>query len=364
MKNKKVVLGMSGGVDSSIAAFLLKRKGYEVYGFFMNCGPRGKVPWPTSINWLEEEKIVRKICEILGIKLFVKDCEESYEKNIISPMFKDYKKGFTPNPDILCNNSGKFPSLLKKAKEIGADYIATGHYARVKKGKKGYELLMGKDKTKDQSYFLVGLNQKFLSKILFPVGELTKEQVRRLAKANNFPNWNKQGSRGICYLGKIDMKKFLHERIKEKKGKIADTEGKIIGEHKGTEFFTIGEKIGEGKGTVLDNKFRNKFGGRWYVARKEKGNVLVVAPENHPILKTKKVFIKKFHLINSKEKIPKRKLKARIRHLGELNKGSLSKKGKRRKFIFDKGVKGIAEGQFIVLYEGKKVVGGGEVRLK
>lgn len=364
MGRKKVLLGMSGGVDSSVAALLLQNKCYEVYGMFMNCSPSGKTLWPSSIAWQEEEKMVKKICKKLEIKLLVVDCEQGYENKVIKPMFKDYKKGLTPNPDVRCNNVGKFPLLLKKAKEIGAEFIATGHYARVRKSKKGYELLRGRDRKKDQSYFLIGLNQRILKKCLFPVGNLTKEKVREIAKKTGFENWNKHGSSGVCYLGKIDMKEFLHERLKEKKGKIADAEGKIIGEHKGIIYFTIGEKIGEGKGTVLDNKFRNKFGGRWYVAKKEKGNILVVAPKGHEILKTKKVFIKNFKLVNKKD-FPKTNLKARIRHLGALNSGKLRRLGGARwAFEFDKSQEGVAEGQFIVIYLGEKLVGGGEMRLR
>jgi tRNA-uridine 2-sulfurtransferase len=171
---KKVVLGMSGGVDSSVAALLLKKEGYEVYCYFMNCGPRGKTMWPSSIDWKEDEKILRKICKKVGVKeLLIADCEMGYEKKIIQPMFEDYRRGLTPNPDILCNNIGKFPNLIKKADEIGAEFIATGHYARTKDGK----LFRGKDKKKDQSYFVCTLDQKILKRCIFPLGDLTKGEV-------------------------------------------------------------------------------------------------------------------------------------------------------------------------------------------
>lgn len=363
MKNKKVLLAMSGGVDSSVAALLLKKQDYEVYGFFMNASPSGKTIWPSSISWKEEEKMVQKICELVGVKeLFVVDCEQGYENKIIKPMFKDYEKGLTPNPDILCNNIGKFPGLLKKAKEIKADFIATGHYARIKKSKEEFELLAGKDKQKDQSYFLVGLNQKILSKCLFPVGNLTKEEVRKIAKKNKFPNWDKHGSRGICYLGKIDMKKFLHERVKEKIGVVKNPEGEIIGKHPGIMFFTVGERIGEKKGFEIDNEYRKKTGNKkLYIAEKKKGNILIVAPENDKALKKKSIRINKIKFICGKEA---GKMKARIRHLGELNPGKLKKENGKWVFVFDKGVEGIAEGQFAVFYKGERVIGGGEIRLK
>ncbi|MBU1051495.1 MAG: tRNA 2-thiouridine(34) synthase MnmA [Nanoarchaeota archaeon] len=362
---KKVILAMSGGVDSSVAALLLQEQGYEVYGFFMNASPLGKPPWPSTIKWKDEEKTLRKICKKLGIKLIVKNCEKGYEEKVIGPMFKDYERGLTPNPDILCNNVGKFPLLLKLAKEHGADFIATGHYVRVRKGKKGYELLRGKDKKKDQSYFLVGLGQKYLSRVIFPVGGLTKEEVRNIAREAGFENWNKRGSRGICYLGKIDMKKFLRERIKEKHGRVLDSDGNVIGTHPGTWFFTIGEKTGERKGFFLEKKFRKKYAGKKiYVARKEKGNVLVVAPFGHEILKLKKIWIKGLKFVNVKEKVNGKKFKARIRHLGELYGGKLGKSKGRWIFEFSQGQEGVAEGQFIVLYDGERLVGGGEIRLR
>lgn len=375
----KVILGMSGGVDSSVAALLLKRQGYEVIGYFMtlrnsvsrgdqepevldDCGSRGKTMWPSSIDWKEDERILRKICKKVGVReLIMADCELGYEKKIIGPMFEDYEKGLTPNPDILCNAVGKFPNMLKIAKERGAKYIATGHYARIKmKGGKA-ELLTGKDKKKDQSYFLCNLDQEILSKCLFPIGDYTKDEIRKIARRNKFENWNKRGSRGICYLGKIDMKKFLQERIKKKKGKVLSHEGKKVGEHPGVMYFTIGERVRDAKGLNIDNSYRKRFTGRLFIAKK-RGNTIVIAPEGHELLKTKKVFIKGFGWSGEREKIPS-KLKARIRHLGELNSGKLSKKNGRWVFEFDKGVVGVAPGQYLVLYKGQRVVACGEMRL-
>ena len=388
MKPKKVILGMSGGVDSSVAALLLQKQGYEVIGFFMNASPSGKPPWPSTIKWQDEESILRKICKKLNIKLIVKDCEHGYEENVIKPMFKDYEKGLTPNPDILCNNVGKFPSLLKIAEQENAKFIATGHYARIKKTKNGFALFRGKDKEKDQSYFLLGLNQKTLSKTLFPIGNLNKTQVREIAQKNNFPNFDKRSSRGICYLGKIDMKAFLKQRIKEKPGKILSPENEIIGTHPGTMFFTIGERVRENKQLILNQEFRKSFSQKkFYIASKTKNNELIIAPEHHPLLKTKSVVIKNLVLVNGKD-FPKSGLKARIRHLGKLIPGNLkimwreankvSQKIKTRAFeiarpigaaqnwyfIFNQGQEGVAEGQSIVLYKGEKMIGGGEIRLK
>ncbi|MBS3088737.1 tRNA 2-thiouridine(34) synthase MnmA [Candidatus Pacearchaeota archaeon] len=361
MKNKKVILGMSGGVDSSVAALLLQKQGYEVVGVFMKAGAGRKFGWESSINWNEDERILKKICRKLGVKLIVKDVEEGYEKKIIQPMFSDYARGLTPNPDTLCNTLGKFVLFWKIASEIGADWIATGHYARIKRTKNGIELLRGKDKTKDQSYFLCGLTQKDLSHSLFPIGDYTKEEVRKIARRAGFPNWDKHGSRGVCYLGKIDMKRLLRRRIPEKRGVVLNSSGEIVGTHPGQMFFTIGERVKDKDGFEIA---RGKFGWagkKLYIAEKLAGNKIVVAEEGDSLLRKRFVFVKKMHWINDEVK---NKLKARVRHLGELYSGKLKKERRRWIFIFDKGVFGLAEGQYIVLYSGEKLVGGGEIRLR
>ncbi|MBS3098680.1 tRNA 2-thiouridine(34) synthase MnmA [Candidatus Pacearchaeota archaeon] len=359
--NKKVVLGMSGGVDSSVAALLLKKKGYEVHGYFMNCGVRGKSKfWPSGIDWKEDEKILREICDKLKIDLHMADCEIGYEKNIIEPMVEDYKNGLTPNPDILCNTIGKFPNLIKIADKIEADFIATGHYARVKNGK----LFRGKDKEKDQSYFLASLDENILRRCIFPIGDLIKFKVRDIARKNKFPNYNKRSSRGICYLGKINFKEFLKSRIKESMGSVIDSKGEIIGGHHGQMFFTIGERIGESKGIELNKLGRKKYSGKkLFIAEKMKGNVLVAAEKGDKILKTKKVWIKELHLIDKNEEVDGKMFRGRIRHLGELLGGELEKNNGRWTFVFDKGVEGVAPGQWIVLHKGERVVGGGEMIL-
>jgi len=358
---EKVVLGMSGGVDSSVAALLLQREGYEVYGVFMRAGAGKKFGWLSGISWKEEERTVKEICKKLRIKLRVVNVGKSYENKIIAPMVRDYERGLTPNPDILCNKIGKFVLFWKIAKEIGAGKIATGHYARVRRGKDGYELLMGKDKSKDQSYFLCGLKQKDLSHVLFPLGDLTKEEVRRIARREGFSNWDKRGSRGVCYLGKIDLKKFLKKRIKEKKGKLVSPSGKIIGYHQGSMFFTIGERVREREGFEVDRKIEGWEGKKLFVAEKRKGNVLVVVPEGHDLLKRRRVLLKNFHLINPRGKIVKKGLKGRIRHLGELVGGKLKKEKGNWFFVFNKGVEGIASGQYLVVYYREKVIGCGEI---
>lgn len=363
MEKEKVVLGLSGGVDSTVAALILQKQGFEVVGFMMNCDPFGKSKMPSTIDWRKEEKDLREICSRLGIHLHVHDCEIGYGKKVIGKMISDYSLGLTPNPDTLCNKIGKFPKMMKLASEIGAKYISTGHYARVSKGKKGFELLEGKDKMKDQSYFLCDLNQKTLSRLIFPIGNLTKKEVREIARKNGFENWDKTSSRGICYLGKIDVKEFLRERITSKKGKVVLSSGEIVGEHPGIYYFTIGERVKAKDGIILDRK---KVGSseKFYIADKLSGNKLVIAKKGDAILKRKKIYLKSFRTIVPSEKNKLGKYSARIRHLGEKYFGKLKKENGKFIFEFDRGVEGVAGGQICVLYDKERVFGSGEIRVK
>src|SRR3989338_773762 len=357
---KKILLGMSGGVDSSVAALLLQKKGYEVIGAFIKSFSDTKNKLTGECAWIEELKSAQKIATILNIKLITLDYENEYKKQVINPMFADYKKGLTPNPDILCNTIIKFPFLWKTAQEKGAEYIATGHYARIKRTPHGFQLWRGTDKKKDQSYFLADLGQKDLEHTLFPLGSLTKEEVRVIAKENKFPNWNKEGTRGICFVGKQNMQNFLKKRISEKKGIVKDSEGRIIGTHKGIFFYTIGQKAGENIGIIL-KKPRGMESLRFYVVSKRiKKNEIIVAPENHPALLTKKVILSKFHQLNKKERIPS-ELKARIRHLGQLKVGTLVKRGSKYNFIFTKPQEAVASGQKLVLYHRARLIASGEI---
>lgn len=357
MKQKTVLVGMSGGVDSSVAALLLKKQGYQVLGAFMKNFSDTKNPLTNECSWIEERKSAKKIASILNIPFYTFDFEKEYKKFVINPMFKSYAKGLTPNPDMLCNKIIKFPLLWKAAKKLKADYIATGHYAIIKKTKSGFQLLQGKDKSKDQSYFLAELSQHDLEHTLFPLGNLIKSKVREIAKKNKFPNHDKKGTSGICFVGKVNMKSFLKKKIKEKSGRVLDPEGNLVGSHPGIMYFTIGQRIGERLGI----KITKHLEGKWYITEKTKNNTLVIAPEGHKLLKKQIVKIKNLHLINPKEKIP-RNLKARIRHLGKLNKGTLIKEQNNYYFKFNKPIEAIAEGQYIVLYKAQQVIGSGEIR--
>lgn len=364
---KTVIIGLSGGVDSALSALLLKKQGYNVISLFMQTfreESNAKNPC-KSISKMTDERMAKLVAKKLGIKFISINSKSSYKSKVIIPMVNEYRRGLTPNPDITCNKLIKFPILLRYADKLGADYIATGHYARIKKTKNGFSLLQARDATKDQSYFLCGLNQKTLSKTLFPIGNLTKEEVRKMAEKNKLPNWNKPGTRGICFIGKTpNIKSFLEHKIKHKKGKILSPEGKILGYHPGMSYYTIGQKIQEHLGLSI-NKPKEHAQERYYIADKiARTNTIIAAPENHPSLKRKQIKIKSFHLINPNEKMSQSNLKARIRHLGQLHQGKLIGQKGNYRFVFRKPIEALAEGQSIVIYQNKKVIGGGEIRLK
>ncbi len=363
MKSKTVLLGLSGGVDSTVAAVLLKNQGYNIIAAFMKNFSDTKNPYTGECSYLEDKAMAQKICSQLNIPFIYIDSEKQYKSKVIDKMFKDYKKNLTPNPDADCNKEIKFPELIKAAKKVKADFIATGHYAKIKLKGNEAELHIPKDKNHDQTYFLWSLSQKDLKKTLFPLSNLTKEEVRALANKLDMPNSNKKGSRGICFVGKVDMKSFLEKKIKNKKGIVKDPEGNILGTHPGTFYFTIGQRIGERLGIEINKQSLKSSNVKFYVAEKKKNNTLIVAPEYHPILKKKFVYITKFNHLNKNEKIPSN-LKARIRHLSPLISGKLSKEKNKLKFTFSKPLEQIAEGQSIVLYHKTKVIGGGEIRLK
>jgi tRNA-specific 2-thiouridylase len=365
----RVLLAMSGGVDSSVAALLLKRQGYEVIGAFMKNWSDTKDPLTGRCAWRTERKMALKVASQLDIPLITLDFEKQYRKEVIEKMFEKYKRGITPNPDIDCNQKIKFPLLLKEAKKLNINLIATGHYARISKNKQGiYELYRGKDESKDQSYFLYKINPKELSRCLFPIGEYTKEQVRTIAQTNKFPNYNKKGTVGICFVGKVNLKKFLQRKIKPKKGKILNPQGEIIGEHDGIYYYTIGQRLGPRYGFELDRGDKNKPS-KWYVARKDaKKNIIVAAPEGHMINLRKEVIARDIYFIDNSltskiKRGDKLKVLSRIRHVGELLPSTLSynKKYKQFQVKLDEAITGISEGQAIVLYQGEKVLGGGEI---
>ncbi|MBI2038292.1 MAG: tRNA 2-thiouridine(34) synthase MnmA, partial [Candidatus Nealsonbacteria bacterium] len=262
--NKKVVVAMSGGIDSSVAAALLKKQGYNIVGVFMKFWkePDGQGGWNRCCS-PDSERRARMVAKILGIPFYVFNFEKEFKKRIVDEFLKGYKEGITPNPCVICNKEIKFGLLLKKALELNADFIATGHYARLRQGK----LYRGGDEKKDQSYFLWQLDQSQLKKVLFPVGSYTKNYVRKLAKKFKLPVLNIPESMEICFVpDKLDD--FLKRYLKPKPGLIMTSEGKEIGRHQGLPFYTIGQR----KGIELS-------GGPYYVVGKDtKKNILIVAP--------------------------------------------------------------------------------------
>ena len=356
MKKKKVLLAMSGGVDSSVAALLLKKKGYEVYGAFMKNWSDTKNKITGECAWVEERDHAIKIATKLDIPFITLDFEKEYKELVVDEMFKKYKLGITPNPDIDCNQKIKFPLLIKEAKKIGIDLIATGHYARIKRKKGKVELHRAKDEMKDQSYFLYHQSQDDLKHTIFPIGNLSKKKVRKIAKKNDFQNHNKKGTKGICFIGKVNLKDFLSKKIKPKKGKILDPKGNEIGIHDGIYYYTIGQRLGPRYGFDLKRQNNsNEEMKKWYVARKDvKKNTITAAPEGHKILLRKKIKINDLHLIDIDKKDLPKKVLVRIRQVGELIPATI----KGNTVILDKAITGVSEGQAIVLYKKTKVLGG------
>jgi len=354
---KKAVIAMSGGVDSSVAAALLKNAGFEVTGIFMRL---------YSGSSRGSEKRAKKVAKILGIPFQVFNFEKEFKKKVIDDFLREYKKGKTPNPCVVCNKQIKFGLLLKKTLALGSNYIATGHYARKReiknqKSKIIYKLLRAKDKTKDQSYFLWQLNQKQLKHILFPLGNYTKKEVRDLAKKFKLPVLDVPESQEICFIPKT-INEFLRKHFKPKPGKIIDTEGKLIGKHQGLYFYTIGQR----KGIELP-------GGPFYVVRKDynppttrQGNALIVAPFfDDEALYKKSLTTEKINWISDKQPRLPLKVKAQIRYGHKAVPAQIAsqikadKSVKTYKIIFARPQRAITSGQSVVFYKGQELLGGG-----
>lgn len=237
---KKVIVAMSGGVDSSVSAALLKEAGYDVTGVFI----RVWVPPFLECDWPTEREDARRVAAHLGIPFSTVDLEQEYKEGVVDYMIEEYRNGRTPNPDVMCNSCVKFGAFLKYAKEAGADYIATGHYAQVKENDGVYEMYSGVDSNKDQTYFLWKLGQDELKHTLFPVGGMKKSKVRELAEKFELPVAQKKDSQGVCFLGHLDMRDFLKRFIETEKGDVLDTEGNVIGEHGGALLYTRGQRRG------------------------------------------------------------------------------------------------------------------------
>ncbi len=334
---------MSGGVDSSLAAALLKEKGYDVTGVFFK-------PWqpesgPAFCNWQKDRQDALSVAATLGIPFKTWDFTKEYGKKVTQYMIESYRKGITPNPDVQCNKDIKFGIFLKKAIKEGVDYIATGHYARVRHQKASSKLLKAKDENKDQTYFLYTLKQEQLRHCLFPIGEYLKSDVRRMAKSRGLITHNKKDSQGVCFVGELDMKDFLTRYIAPKTGKIKLLNNTTIGQHDGVSYYTIGQRHGL---DLADGK------GPYYVVKKDiKKNIIYVdteiqALESNEVALASITWIQNPHTIFS----------AKIRYRTQEIKASIIK----NKVRFLKPVRSATAGQSMVFYKGQTVLGGGIIK--
>lgn len=355
---KKVFVGVSGGVDSSVALALLKKDGYDVTGVFLKVWSPDFLP----CDWREERRSAMRVCATLGVPFITLDCEKEYKEEVVDYMLREYEEGRVPNPDVFCNKYVKFGVFLKKAIEMGADYVATGHYARKSeisnsKLQKEYSLLESKDKNKDQSYFIYTLGQYELSHALFPIGHLAKPEVRALAKKFNLPTAEKKDSQGLCFIGKVDMKEFLGHYIQKNEGNVLNAKGEVIGKHDGAVFLAVGQRHG------FDITKKSAEDPRYFVVDKDmKTNTITVASkdlEGDTVYSKKVIHIKNFHFISGNfPKFPY-KTQVRIRYRQEKQSCTISKEGEMYEVAFDSPQDGISVGQSAVFYDGEKCLGGG-----
>lgn len=393
---KKVVVGLSGGVDSSVAAYLLQQQGYEVIGLFMKNWHDDSVTISKECPWLEDSNDAIMVAEKLGIPFQTVDLSKEYKERIVDYMFREYEKGRTPNPDVLCNREIKFDVFMKIALSLGADYVATGHYCRkgeIKKdGETLYQLLSGKDQNKDQSYFLCQLTQEQLSRTLFPIGELQKSEVRKIASEQNLVTAEKKDSQGLCFIGKVRLPDFLQQKLKPKEGVIVEidsekevfaptssqfsskmeelkhlsqkyryavTDGKVVGKHQGAHYFTKGQRKGLAVGGTPEPLF--------VIETDVDSNTIYTGQgKDHPGLYRKALFVlpEEVHWVRPDLKVePDRemKVKARIRYRQPLQDATLHPTENGLYIVFEEAQASITEGQFVAWYESDELVGSGVI---
>lgn len=392
----KIVVGLSGGVDSSVAAYLLKQQGHDVVGLFMRNWNDASVTLEDECPWIEDSNDALMVAQKLGIPLQVIDMSELYKERIVDYMFEEYEKGRTPNPDVLCNREVKFDAFMDVALSLGAEKVATGHYAQLssveKDGETIYRLLAGNDNNKDQSYFLCQLSQDQLSKALFPIGHLTKPQVREIAKEIGLVTADKKDSQGLCFIGKVSLPEFLKQQLQPKEGEIVEifrdfsgfnqpqpefsskqeeleylsskikyqkSDGKVIGKHQGAQYYTIGQSKGLGIGGHKESCF--------VISRDMENNILFVG-ESHsfPGLYKKALKInndevkwirKDLQLQNGES----REVMARIRYRQPLQKATIYQFEDAFYIEFEEPQSAIAEGQFAAWYDGEETLGSGVI---
>lgn len=351
-KGKKVVVGMSGGVDSSVSAALLKKAGFDVIGAFMRC-------WNVDdftageCTAEEDEYWARRAAATIGIPFYSFGLVAEYKKRVVDYFVREYRAGRTPNPDVMCNEQIKFGVFFDKViNELGADYMATGHYARVQHTPAGVRLLKGVDPNKDQTYFLHRLGEDKLARIMFPIGGYPKPEVRSMARTFRLPNAEKKDSQGLCFIGKIDIQQFLAEYIEQKEGDIVTTRGDLIGRHEGIHNYTIGQRRG----------IRIGGGIPYYVVAKDiPSNTIIVGTEYDRALFSKSLRITDVSWVNQKPDLT-RDFQANIRYRQEPEPVIL-KEGDDGEFIleFDNAQRAVTSGQSAVLYDGEEVLGGGVI---
>ncbi|WGD34056.1 tRNA 2-thiouridine(34) synthase MnmA [Olleya sp. YS] len=393
---KRVIVGLSGGVDSSVAAYLLKEQGYEVIGLFMKNWHDDSVTISDECPWLDDSNDAMLVANKLAIPFQTVDLSEQYKERIVDYMFDEYEKGRTPNPDVLCNREIKFDVFMKIALDLGADYVATGHYCRkntiVKDGQEIHQLLAGKDPNKDQSYFLCQLSQQQLAKALFPIGELLKPEVRAIAKQQDLTTAEKKDSQGLCFIGKVRLPEFLQQQLKPKEGVIVEIpkdlpfydetppgfdskleelqynsrkpsysveQGKIMGRHQGAHYFTKGQRKGLGVGGTVEPLF--------VIDTDVKENVIYTGQgSKHPGLYKNSLFVSNDELHWVREDLALQSgenltVLARIRYRQALQDATLHKVDNGLYVEFEQPQSAITEGQFVAWYLDEELVGSGVI---
>lgn len=393
----KIVVGLSGGVDSSVAAYLLQQQGHEVVALFMRNWNDASVTLEDECPWIEDSNDALMVAKKLGIPFQVIDMSELYKEKIVDYMFAEYEKGRTPNPDVLCNREVKFDVFLKTALALGADKVATGHYARVdsttdENGKEIFHLQAGKDQNKDQSYFLCQLSQEQLSKALFPIGELTKPEVREIAREMGLVTADKKDSQGLCFIGKVSLPTFLQQQLEPKEGDIVEifkdfpgfqqplpefstkeeeleylsrkinynkNDGKVIGRHPGAHYFTIGQSKGLGIGGHAESCF--------IISRDMESNTLFVGEgKNFPGLFSRVIRIapEDVHWVREDLRLEEGgqlEVQARIRYRQPLERATLHQFASGLYLEFEQPQSAVAEGQFAAWYRGEELLGSGVI---
>ena len=361
-----VLVGMSGGVDSSVAAALLVQRGYDVVGGFIKNWSDSKDLMTGECTWRGDRRDAMRVAAQLGIPLLTFDFEEQYRAKIVDELFRGYAAGETPNPDVLCNEVIKFGLFADEAKMLGMDFVATGHYARISRpifplnirGTEGVtvRLLRGKDPDKDQSYFLYRVSQDVLRRTLFPIGGMRKSDVRKIATALKLPVADKPDSQGICFIGKLDMTEFLRKKIPPRPGEIVDEHGSVLGMHQGLDAYTIGQRHGI---------FVSKVGEPWYVADKHNASnqLVVVQGAENPLLFRPEAVVHDLHWIcGEKPRLPFR-ASVQVRYRQDPIATNVIQGATDDEIIlrFQKPMKAVAPGQSAVLYRGDACVGGGVI---